>query len=197
MIGAQPRTRLIALAMLIVVTGSDRALLALDGTTQGPRVVLIIRHAEKPEGAEETKDPNLSKRGVQRARALAKVIPKLFPRPDFLIATLKSKRSNRPFETIEPLAKALHETIEATFEDNQVEQLARAVLTERKYAGKVVLIAWHHGELPELAKALGAADAPHKWDADVFDRVWEITYKEGVATFKDLPQKALPGDSEQ
>ncbi len=31
----------------------------------------------------------------------------------------------------------------------------------------------------------------------VFDRVWEITYENGAATWKDLPQNALPGDSEK
>jgi len=31
----------------------------------------------------------------------------------------------------------------------------------------------------------------------VFDPVWEITYANGVATWKDLPQKALLGDAEK
>jgi hypothetical protein len=40
-------------------------------------------------------------------------------------------------------------------------------------------------------------DAPAKWDPNTFDRVWQITYENGKATWKDLPQKALPGDSEK
>ena len=157
---------------------------------------MIIRHAEKPDDPGE-KDPNLSKRGFERAEALAKVIPEHFPHPDFLIATKRSKGSNRPAETITPLSKALHEEIEANEKDDDFAKVAHDVLTNPKYAGKVVLIAWHHGKIPELAKALGAKDAPDKWKGEVFDRVWEITSADGSATFKDLPQNALPGDSDK
>jgi phosphohistidine phosphatase SixA len=164
----------------------------------GPRIVMIIRHAEKPDETPGTeKDPNLSKRGFQRADALAKVIPEHFPKPDFLIATKKSKGSDRPAETITPLSKALNETITADEKDDDFAKVAQAVLTDPKYDGKVVLIAWHHGKIPELAKALGATDAPAKWKPEVFDRVWEITFKDGKAVLQDLPQKALPGDSEK
>lgn len=165
-----------------------------EAATTGPSMVLIIRHAEKPDDAT---DPNLSKRGFERADALAKVIPNDFVRPDFLFATRKSSHSNRPMETIEPLAKALHLTIDSTFKDDDFAALAHQILSSPRYAGKVVLIAWHHGKIPELAHALGAAAAPEKWNSKEFDRVWEISYENGVATWKNLPQKALPGDSPQ
>ena len=126
----------------------------------GPKIVLIIRHAEKPEGEEgKGKDPNLTAKGYQRADALAKVIPANFPRPDFLIATKKSKSSNRPAETITPLGAALHEPVDATLKKSQVDDLVHELLTDKKYDGKVVLIAWHHEEIPDIAKALGAKDA--------------------------------------
>jgi len=168
-------------------------------TTQsaGPHIILIIRHAEKPDPTDATPDINLSPRGFQRADALAKTIPDHFPRPDFLIATMQSKNSNRPIETITPLAAALHEKIEAAFKDDEFDQAAHEVLTDPKFAGKTVLIAWHHGKIPELAKALGANNVPDKWNPTVFDRVWEITYDAGVPTWKDLPQNALPGDSQK
>jgi phosphohistidine phosphatase SixA len=175
--------------------GADRALPAADPAPNGPRIVMIIRHAEKPAGTNGQKDPNLSSRGYERAAALAKVIPGRFPRPDFLIATKRTKGSNRPVETIAPLANLLHEKIESTFKDEAFERLAHAVLTNPKYAGKVVLISWHHGKIPALAKALGVMDAPDKWSSQVFDRVWLITYDHGAAAWKDLPEDALPGDS--
>src|SRR5277367_2028670 len=77
--------------------------------TTGPHIIMIIRHAEKPTDAATTKNPDLSPRGYQRADALAKIIPQNFPHPDFLFATKRSAHSNRPVETIEPLAKALKE----------------------------------------------------------------------------------------
>ncbi len=160
----------------------------------GPAVVLIIRHAEKP----ADKDPNLAPRGYQRADALATAIPAHFPKPDVLIATKRSKNSDRPLETITPLAKALHLAIEQKFKDEEFADVAKSVLTDPKYVGKTVLIAWHHGKIPQLAHALGAKDAPDKWPSEsVFDRVWEITYDKGVAQWQDLPERALPGDSEK
>ena len=166
-------------------------------TTTGPRTVLIIRHAEKPDATDGEKSPDLSKRGFERADALAKAIPDHFFKPDFLIATKASKGSDRPIETITPLSHALHKQIESTFKDEQIADVAHAVLTDPKYDGKTILIAWHHGKIPELAKDLGVKNAPDKWDSSVFDRVWEITYENGVASWKDLPERALPGDSQK
>ena len=39
-------------------------------------------------------------------------------------------------------------------------------------------------------------DPPQKWQDEVFDRVWEITYNNGTASLKNLPEGALPGDSQ-
>jgi phosphohistidine phosphatase SixA len=194
-----PKTRLRSIGLLALFLWISPRSAFPAPTTQpaGPHIVLIIRHAEKPDPNDATPDINLSKRGFQRADALAKIIPDHFPKPDFLIATKQSKNSNRPVETITPLAAALHEKIEAEFKDDEFEQTAQEVLTDPKFAGKTILIAWHHGKIPELAKALGAKDVPDKWNPNVFDRVWEITYDAGVPTWKDLPQNALPGDSQK
>ena len=159
----------------------------------GPHIILLIRHAEK---TGEKSDADLSKKGYDRADALAKAIPAHFPRPDFLIAAKRSKNSNRPVETITPLGKVLNEEVEAKYKDKEYAELAKELLSDPKYAGKTVLIAWRHGRLPDLAKALGAKGVPDKWSDDVFNRVWEITYEKGVATWKDLPENALPEDSQ-
>jgi hypothetical protein len=160
----------------------------------GPKLVLIIRHAEKPD---TTGDPNLSPRGFERANALAHVIPDRFVKPDFLIATRKSKGSDRPVETLTPLSKAIDEPIESNVADDDFATVANDVLTNPKYRGKVVLIAWHHSKIPELANALGATDAPKEWNSKVFDRVWELTFSGDGVQLTNLPQKALPGDSQQ
>jgi phosphohistidine phosphatase SixA len=191
------RIKLACLAILAIAIGSRPAFPDAAPAVHGPKIVMIIRHAEKPDASDGEKDPNLSKRGYQRADALAKVIPDHFPKPDYLIATKKSKGSDRPAETITPLSKVLKEPISATEKDDDFGVVAKDVLTNPKYDGKVVLIAWHHGKIPELAKALGVRDAPEKWDPKVFDRVWEVTFENGKAVWKDVPEKALPGDSEK
>jgi phosphohistidine phosphatase SixA len=191
------RLRSTIFLLLVLAIGSSIAFSAPTTQPLGPHIVMIIRHAEKPDQTDGTVDINLSKKGFERAAALAKVIPDHFPKPDFLIATKQSKSSNRPFETITPLSQALHEPIETPFKDDEFAQAAKEVLTNPKYVGKTVLIAWHHGKIPQLAKALGVKEVPDKWDPKVFDRVWEITYDGGTASWKDLPQNALPGDSEK
>lgn len=180
-------------AVAIAVAASGSGFAANDTPATGPHIILIIRHAEKT-GSKT--DSDLSQKGFERANALARAIPAHFPRPDYLIATQRSKSSNRPVETITPLGKALHEPVEAKYKNKDYEQLAKELFSDPKYAGKTVLIAWHHGNIPELSHALGAKDAPEKWDDNVFDRVWQITYKKGTATWKDLPESALPGDSQ-
>ena len=193
MIAEMHEYRLAVTALIILLTAHAAPALADAPRSAGPALVMIIRHAEKP----ADKDPNLSPRGFERATALATAFPAHFPHPDFLIATKRSKNSDRSVETITPLAKAMHLEIAHEFKDDDVAELAKSVLTDPKYAGKTVLIAWHHGKIPELAHALGARDAPDAWDEKAFDRVWKITYDKGVAKWENLPQHALPGDSDK
>jgi phosphohistidine phosphatase SixA len=161
---------------------------------RGPTTIYIIRHGERPESKD---DPNLTPKGYQRADALAHDFPPQFFTPDFIWATAPSKHSNRPLETVTPLARALHEKILDEYADADFAKLAHDLLTEPQYSGKTILICWHHGEIPNLAKALGAKDVPDKWKAEDFDRVWVLTFTDGQVQFKNLPEKALPGDSEK
>jgi len=162
---------------------------------QPPATVLLIRHAEKLTDGRM----DLSPVGFERAKALPQLFgsaaaPHNLPRPDFLFATHVSKKSNRPVETITPLAEALKLPISSDFADDDYASLAKLLLSG-KYAGKVVLVAWHHGKLPEFAAALGATPPYTPWPDTQFDRVWRIDYRDGKATLADLAQGLLPGDS--
>jgi broad specificity phosphatase PhoE len=159
-----------------------------------PATILLIRHAEKPASGTD-----LAPAGFERA----KVMPELFaggaaphnlPRPDFLFATHVSKNSNRPVETITPLSESLGLPIRHEIADKDYAALVTELLSG-KYAGKVVLVAWHHGSIPGLAKALGAVPPYDPWPETQFDRVWRIDYKAGKAVLTDLPQGLMPGDS--
>ena len=167
-----------------------------------PSTVLIIRHGEKP-GTPDTDDPgdgvDLSTQGYERAAALSVYVPATFGAPDFLFATQASKHSNRPVETITPLAKALGLPIDDKYADDDYAKVAEDVLTHSKYAGKRVLICWHHGKIPKLAEALGGVAPVTHWPDSVFDRVWRIDYPAGGATtglpVQNIPQQLLYGDS--
>jgi len=119
-----------------------------------------------------------------------------FLAPNFIFATQKSRNSNRPIETVTPLGTALNLPINAGYADTEAEitEMTGAILNDFAFAGKIVLICWHHGTIPDVAKALGIPKPP-KWDGKVFDRVWQITFPKGKAALQDLPQQLLYGDS--
>ena len=142
----------------------------------GPRLILIIRHAEKPD---DRNDPDLTPTGKARAVNLANYLPRTFGTPDFLFASTRSKRSNRPIETVEPLSKKLGIPIDDSFADEDYAALAQKLLTDKKYDRKFILICWHHGHIPDLAFALGASRGrvPNPWDPTVFNLILQLEYK--------------------
>src|SRR5262249_6204823 len=103
-----------------------------------------------------------------------------FLQPNFIFATKGSKHSNRPVETVTPLSVAVSLAIDDGFADNDsaITKMANTILQNASYAGKVVLICWHHGKIPKVANALGVSNPPN-WDGKVFDRVWQITFPKG------------------
>jgi hypothetical protein len=170
---------------------------ALGQAAQPPATILLIRHAEKLTDGRE----DLSPVGFERAKVIPLLFggvgaaaPHNFPKPDFLFATHQSKRSDRPVETITPLSAALGMPISHEVEDKDFATLAKELLSG-KYAGKVVLVAWHHGSIPGFARALGAVPPYDPWPETQFDRVWRIDYKDGKAVLTDLPQGLMAGDS--
>ena len=176
------REFLVALAGTLAV---PRALAARSG----PSIIMLIRHAEDV----GQRDFNLSPRGFQRAAALPKLFGSRLPKPDVIIATRASKGSNRPIETVEPLARALDLPIDNRFRDDDFRILARYLMTDERYNGKVVLVCWHHGKMEKLARALGVKDAP-VWPDDQFDHVWVIRPDGRSKQLEDVHQKLLDGD---
>ena len=169
-----------------------------------PAQILILRHGEKPGDPEQNDGgPDLSVRGYERAAALAYCVPDQFGKPDILFATQASKHSNRPRETLRPLAEALGLNIHCGYADGEFGQLAEHILSSGKCAGQRVLVCWHHGEIPALAQALGGLPPESKWPGKIFDRVWRLTYGKGCGqpprdiAVDNLPQRLLYGDSPQ
>jgi len=117
-----------------------------------------------------------------------------FLAPHCIFATQASKNSKRPIETVTPLATALNVPLNDGFTDKEasIQKMTDAILND--FPGEIILVCWHHGEIPDIAKALGIAKPP-KWDGKVFDRVWQITFPKGKATLTNSAQKLLYGDS--
>jgi hypothetical protein len=183
-------------------------------TTKYPKTVLMIRHAEK---TGDKDDIHLSEQGKQRAEVLHQLFesskdrPNPFPKPDFIFAAAHHKDSQRPLETVTPLATTLKLPINNMFDSKlsppdadkksaklNMFNLRDEIFGDSKYFGKTILICWRHSTLPELAKTFKATKVPEKWDDNVFDRVWLISYDDqGAAKFEDLPQRLIKGDSEK
>ncbi len=142
----------------------------------GPARLVILRHAEK---TGEKSDPHLSKAGARRAQRLATWIPETFGRPDFLVAAKTSKRSRRPVETIEPLARALGGlAIADDLDDEQVADLVERLRDVPAWLGKVGVVSWRHSDIPRLVTALGAPPAllGDEWDEADYTTVVDVVF---------------------
>jgi broad specificity phosphatase PhoE len=167
--------------------------------------IMLIRHAEKPNGdaglmPDGTQNPEaLTALGWTRANALVGLFAPAdgaLPRPPLarpLSLFASGSQSLRPRQTIAPLAAALNLPI-TTFLKGQEEKLVAAV----KAAVGPALISWQHEAIPEIATLIrGRADGvPPVWPGHRFDLVWVFDLKaDGAWSFAQAPQLLLPGDS--
>ena len=179
--------------------------------------ILIIRHAEKtgeewpgpgltPEGLEDEK--SLVVRGWQRAGAWASLFGTErggndYPKPSIIYAADPEAKtgdepSQRPFETVVPLAARLGLTPNTKFALGQQTELAAAVVGQTG----VVLISWEHKAiarslLPAIANGQTLPGMPAKWDGARFDVVlrFDRTSAEAPWSFRQLCPSLLSGDS--
>lgn len=184
-----------------VIYGS--LLLAVADAQEGPKnaVVLIIRHAENPDNGH-----GLSARGEERAQAykdyfLNFTVDSKRLEPNAVLVAADSKQSHRPRLTLGPFAKAANLPIDNRFANKQPADLAAEL--RANYPGKVILICWHHGQIPALLRALGAPPEtllPNgKWPRDVYDWAIMVSFDENghviPANTKRITEHLLPGDS--
>lgn len=163
-----------------------------------PAEILIIRHAEK-----NSDGVDLSDRGHERATALVDFFEQQrqvtrFGTPVAIYAGAPTHEdgSQRAIETVAPLAESLGLELRTGFHKKEVGALVNEVLSNHLYDGKMVLICWEHGLIPDIANAIGAGSVPAKWKGSDFDRVWRIDFDgDQPGDVEDLPQHLLPGDS--
>jgi hypothetical protein len=179
--------------------------------------ILIIRHAEKPgefwPGSGLTPDgvpdkKSLVIRGWQRAGSWSALFGVGlggldYPAPSVIYAadpnaTTGDEPSQRPYETVVPLASRLGLTPDTKFALGQETQLATTVLGQTG----VVLVAWEHKAiartiLPAIANGQSLQGMPTKWDSTRFDVVLRFhrTSPEAPWFFRQLCPCLLSGDS--
>ena len=149
--------------------------------------IFIVRHAEKP-----AQGDGLAPEGAARAQAYVKYFQKQDKydgqpiRWNFLFASTESRKSNRPFLTLQPLAEAISLDIDGGFKNKHFHDLVDYLRKNKghKFENANVLICWHHGEILKLASALGAdvntlpesAHWPEKWDQHAYGWLLKIYY---------------------
>lgn len=145
----------------------------------GPRRVLLMRHAEKTGDPE---DIHLSAAGQQRAEKLVRYIPATFGVPDYLFAAAQSRRSVRSIETLQPLATATGKPLRYDVEDDDFEDLVAELASQPQYRQALVVIAWHHKKIDNIAALLGAADGtyPDPWAENLYDVIVDLDYSKGT-----------------
>jgi hypothetical protein len=175
--------------------------------------VMVIRHAEKPadsgapfgvtaDGNQDTE--SLIVQGWQRAGGLATLFaPARGPlqsadlvTPQFLYASGVGKHSTseRPEETITPLADKLGLQINTTYLKGDEENM----VTDAVSQSGTVLICWQHEDIPTISNFIIGNDTtvPQEWPGERFDVVWvfDLDSASGQYSFSQVPQLLLAGD---
>jgi hypothetical protein len=153
------------------------------------RIILVMRHAEKPAAAG---DPNLSPTGLARAQQLATYIPETFGNPDVIIATANSPESARPVQTVTPLAQRCGLQVQTPYADDQFADAARLMLTDAGYKDQPLIVCcWHHEKIPKLMHALGCEKGsyPDAWDETVFNLILKVgIHADGTITVDQIQE---------
>jgi hypothetical protein len=186
-----------------------------------PLILLIIRHAEKPDDPRAPwPGPGFTDQGVDNKKSLvirgwqrAGTWSALFgaglggadyPKPGAIYAADPNapddptvNPSQRPFQTAGPVAARLGLTLATTFKQGDETNLMKAVL---KLSG-VVLISWEHkaiaAQILPLIPVNPGVSVPAQWPGDRFDVVLRFDRAEGASTFafRQLCPQMLSGDS--
>ena len=193
-----------------------------------PSKIMVIRHAEKPDDDDEGVNvegqvdaESVIVQGWQRAGAL---VPFFAPTngplqnanlavPNVIYASgpvsstddtadkkkkKKGSKSERPLETITPLAQRLDIVPNTSFVEGEEKEMVASALAQ----SGVVLISWQHDEICKIANYIVAsappAGLPSKWPRDRFDVVWVFTPPATSSDpwgFVQVPQQLLSGDT--
>jgi hypothetical protein len=195
-----------------------------ESRTMDHLTLMIIRHAEKPKRAwpgpgltieGEPDGKSLVIRGWQRAGAWSALFAaKLggidFPQPGAIYAAnpnpspgavpadaaeTNKESSQRPFETVTPLAARLDLVPVTTWAVGQEGSLVKEITA----LSGVVLICWEHKRiishiLPKITGGQALLGLPSKWSGKRFDVVLRLD-RERVWSFRQLFPQLLSGDS--
>lgn len=119
-----------------------------------------------------------------------------------------SDKSDRRLLTIKPLAKKLGLKVNSDYMDKGYAALVTHLQENgKRYTGSNIVICWHHGEILQLAEAMGASSKtlppesnwPDNWPPTVFGWLLKIYYKkDGTVRRKSIQainEHLMPDDT--
>jgi len=151
-----------------------------------PITVFLIRHAERED--EPRQDPPLTKDGIARSQALARLLSGAG------IKAIFTSQFNRTKQTAEPLATKLGLTVTpfslklSPSNPRQIAEESTAEVTNKilEHAGQSVLVVGHSNSIPDVIKMLGSDTVP-TIDERKFDDLFIVTvYAKGKAKVVQL-----------
>ena len=177
-------TTLILILMVFAATMFCQPAVAQDEFK--PITVFLIRHAEREE--EPKQDPPLSKDGIARSQALARLLSNAG------IKAILTSQYNRTKQTGEPLATKLGLSLtpfSLKLSPSNPRKIAEESTTEvtnkiLEHAGQSVLVIGHSNSIPDVIKMLGGDVVP-TIDERKFDDLYIVTvYAKGKAKVVQL-----------
>jgi hypothetical protein len=180
------------------------ALTSLAHAQEGPKdsVVLIIRHAEDAENGH-----GISPRGEERAEAYKNYFLNFNAdskrlEPAVIFAANDSHKSHRPRLTVQPFAKAADLPIDSRFGNKQSAELVAEL--RQNDNGKVILVCWRHGSIPDLLRAFGVKPKQFlpdgKWPDSVYNWVILLSFDQDghliPSSSRKISAHFLPDDSQ-
>ncbi|KAE8352464.1 hypothetical protein BDV28DRAFT_135134 [Aspergillus coremiiformis] len=153
-----------------------------------PPTVYLIRHGEK---SGNPLDSGLNADGFKRAACIQGIFgADSHYKIGYIMAPHVNKKGQhrRSYETVLPLATDLGLTIDTSCKRNHVHCVADKIAD---YDGPGnILIAWRHGKMKKLVRALGYDDPP-RYPDNRFDLVWTIPFPYNNIT--DIRSEECPG----
>src|ERR1035437_751945 len=139
---------------------------------KGPRLILLIRHTEKP--PRSLGEPGLSAIGRQHAIELATTFPILYGIPNVVFAAATDAESSRCVETATPIVDLYQIPFHSNIPAGDVDRLVSAI--KDRPDGDFVLVVWRHEQLPAISAALGFKPPFKKWAQDNYSTWWALSH---------------------
>jgi phosphohistidine phosphatase SixA len=151
-----------------------------------PITVFLIRHAERED--EPKQDPPLSKAGIERSQALARLLSNAGIKAILTSQYARTKQTAEPLATklgitVTPFTLKVNPSNPRQITDESTAEVTNKILENR---GASVLVIGHGNSIPDLIKMLGGDIVP-TIDEKNFDDLYVVTvYAKGKAKVVQL-----------